>query len=80
MPIYTYSCEANGVSLDVLHSMSTSIKTWGALCDAADEPVGDTPPDTPVSRMMSRVQVISSGGGAGAGHGAGGCCGTPGCG
>lgn len=79
MPIYTYSCEANGASLDVLHSMSTSIETWGALCEAADEPMGDTPADTPVARMMSRVQVISSRG-ASEGHGAGGCCGTPGCG
>ena len=79
MPLYSYTCESNGETLQVIHPMREQMKTWGQLCERAGQDLNGTPADAPVTRMMSRVQVISSNGGSG-GHGNGGCCGVDGCG
>lgn len=67
MPAYDYHCEANGRTVEVSHGMTTLLRTWGELCDAADLEVGDTPSDTPLRRVFSAPLV---GGGSAAGAGA----------
>jgi hypothetical protein len=52
MPVYEYFCETNGRSVEVRHSMSESIASWGDLCRLAEIPVGDTPADAPVERHL----------------------------
>ena len=52
MPLYDYHCESNGIVIEVHHSMSESIKTWGELCEQSKHPIGDTPADTPVARLV----------------------------
>lgn len=64
MPLYSYYCKANDETVQVIHRMSARIETWGALCEVAGQPLGGTRPDAPVSRMIARVQVSSSGAGA----------------
>ena len=66
MPYYEYHCGTNGRTLEVRHSMSDEIATWGELADRAGIELGDTPSDSPVARLMSApVPVTSSGTDAG---------------
>ena len=52
MPTYVYVCEANGAQVEVFHSMSEGLETWGELCELAGREPGDTPLDAPVSRQI----------------------------
>lgn len=52
MPTYVYLCEANGAAVEVFHSMSVDLKTWGELCACAEQDLADTPADAPVSRQI----------------------------
>jgi len=80
MPLYSYACERNGETLQVTHPMRERIETWGELCERAGQELNGTSANAPVSRLISRVQVISTKGSGGGGHGDGGCCGVEGCG
>ena len=83
MPTYDYRCDANGRVLEVSHRMSESISTWGDLCQRAGVAPGETPPDSPVHRLATGGNVISSsnlGSGSAPACGAGGCCPTGVCG
>lgn len=55
MPVYEYYCQANDQHVEVLHSMSDTISTWGELCNVAGIAVGDTPADAPVERLLFPV-------------------------
>ncbi len=59
MPLYEYYCDANGQTLEVTHSMSQELTTWGQLCALTRQDPGGTPDDTPIERMISRVLVQS---------------------
>lgn len=79
MPTYDYRCDTNGRIVEVNHRMSETISTWGELCERAAIPCGDTPASTPVNRMATGGNLISSGAlGSGSAPapacGAGGCC------
>lgn len=52
MPIYNYFCAANGAALEVHHGMREDLTTWGALCERLGRPLGDTPADAPVERLL----------------------------
>ena len=52
MPMYEYKCEANGLVIEVGHRMAERFETWGQLCAAAKYPLGDTPPEAPVVKMV----------------------------
>ena len=84
MPTYDYRCDANGVVLEVNHRMSETISTWGELCERAQVSCGDTPESTPVQRMATGGNLISSNslgsGTAPPACGTGGCCPTGVCG
>ena len=64
MPAYDYHCEANGRTVEVNHTMTTMLHTWGELCDAADLEVGNTPVDTPLRRVFSAPLLSGSAAGA----------------
>ena len=57
MPTYTYLCDANGASVDVVHRMAEDIETWGELCERAGLDPADTPVDAPVHRQISAPAV-----------------------
>jgi hypothetical protein len=59
MPLYEYYCDANGQTLEVTHSMSEDLTTWGQLCALTHKDPGGTPNDAPIERMISRVLVQS---------------------
>lgn len=60
MPAYDYHCEANGRTVEVSHAMTTMLRTWGELCDAADLEMGDTPSETPLQRVFSAPLLAGS--------------------
>lgn len=60
MPTYDYCCDANNTVIEIKHRMSEQIKTWGDLCERSDMDKGDTPADTPVRRLITGGQIISS--------------------
>lgn len=61
MPTYDYRCEANGKTVEVNHSMQTSLATWGDVCHASGQTLGDTDADAPVHRLANGGQVIRRG-------------------
>lgn len=60
MPTYDYKCEANGLVLEVSHRMSEEIHTWGELCTKTHREVGNTPSNSPVRRLATGGNVVSS--------------------
>jgi len=53
MPMYDYYCAANGRCLEVLHGFDQKVENWGQLCDLAGMALDTTPPETPVTRLIS---------------------------
>lgn len=53
MPVYEYHCDANGETIEVVHSMNTNLSIWGELCYVAQIPLGDTDPSAPVRRVIT---------------------------
>lgn len=53
MPNYDYHCQANGRTVEVYHNINDKLLTWGDLCKANGEPLGDTPADAPVAKVLS---------------------------
>ncbi len=83
MPTYDYRCDANGQVVEVRHSMSERLTTWGELCTLAGLEPGATPPDAPVERLITGGQVVRSsslGDAAAPACAAGPCCGGGRCG
>lgn len=60
MPTYDYRCETSGRVLEVQHGMNEKLSTWAELCERAGIDPGDTPPDTPVTRLITGGHVVSS--------------------
>ncbi|MDT8437094.1 MAG: hypothetical protein RRA92_10115 [Gemmatimonadota bacterium] len=61
MAIYEYLCEANGRTVEVRHGMDEEIRTWGDLAARAGVEPGDTPPATPVRRLISAGVPLTGG-------------------
>jgi hypothetical protein len=53
MPVYEYHCDANGETIEVVHSMKANLSIWGEVCYVAQIPLGDTDPSAPVRRVLS---------------------------
>ena len=60
MPTYDYSCPANGRVVEVMHRMSDTVSDWGELCEKAGIDPGDTPLESPVVRLATGGNIISS--------------------
>jgi hypothetical protein len=60
MPTYDYRCDANGRVVEVSHRMSEVMHSWGELCARAGITLGDTPPDSPVQRLATGGNIVST--------------------
>jgi hypothetical protein len=60
MPTYDYRCAANGRTVEVMHRMNEQMSNWGEVCARAGIEPGDTPTSTPVTRMATGGNIISS--------------------
>ncbi len=63
MPRYDYHCPANDRTVEVSHSMTETLRTWGELCRRAGIDAGGTPADAPVHRPVNRTVGVLAGGG-----------------
>ncbi len=57
---YDYSCDSTGQVVEVQHGMNERFETWGALCERAGLPLGNTPPEAPVRRLISGGNLLLS--------------------
>ncbi len=84
MPTYDYRCEANGQIIEVNHRMNETLACWGEVCKYAAIDPGDIPADSPVTRLATGGQVVTStnlgSGSAPACETGGPCCGAGLCG
>lgn len=60
MPKYDYCCETNGRIIEVAHSMSEEITTWGELCERLGLSLGDTPAEALVKKLITGGNVVHS--------------------
>ncbi len=60
MPSYDYLCKANRRIVEVRHRMDEKVETWGELCRLAGIEPGDIPFDSPVEKLITGGNVISS--------------------
>ncbi|MBX2851088.1 MAG: hypothetical protein KTR15_05000 [Phycisphaeraceae bacterium] len=77
MPTYEYYCPANHKTLEVMHSMSRSVTTWGELCELSDTQPGKTASSEPVEKLLSAGMIVTGdkqASGLDCGN-PGGCCG-----
>lgn len=79
MPRYDYFCPANDRTVEVAHSISATLRTWGEVCKAAGLKPGNTPATAKVQRMIAAAMLLGTKRGGGSGHGSGSCCGETGC-
>lgn len=61
MPTYDYYCAANDRTIEVSHSISERLTTWGAVCERAAISPDGTAAEAPVTRLISRAGVVHSG-------------------
>ncbi|MBX3321496.1 MAG: hypothetical protein KF757_00755 [Phycisphaeraceae bacterium] len=73
MPQYEYRCPANQRLVEVEHSMSDEIRTWGELCTLASIDPGPTPASEPVEKVIS-LSFVSSGRARPSAPNSGHCC------
>ena len=57
MPAYDYFCEANGRTVEVIHTVNATLKTWGEVCYVAQIPLADTDPLAPVRKVLSAPAI-----------------------
>jgi predicted nucleic acid-binding Zn ribbon protein len=60
MPLYEYHCEANGLTIEVVHRMAERFETWGQLCAHARRDLGDTPADAPVRKLVGSGSAMNA--------------------
>ena len=59
MITYDYHCDANGETITVSHSIKETLTNWGQLCSLANRHMGQTPPHTPVHRLISSQETAT---------------------
>ena len=60
MPRYDYYCEDNGLTVEVVHSMSENLKTWGDVCRKAGISSGLTQLSAPVKRVFNSAPMMNT--------------------
>lgn len=78
MPTYDYRCDANGQVVEVNHRMNEGLATWGELCTRLGMVPGETPADSPIHRLATGGNIISSNS-LGSGRAPAPTCGTGAC-
>lgn len=61
MPSYDYRCPANGEIVEIEHKMAESVTTWGEVCRRAGRPLGGTPSNAKVERLITGGSVVRAG-------------------
>lgn len=59
MPFYQYFCEENNKTIEVSHSISQRLRTWGEVCACAGIDPEQTPADACVTRLIGKPMTPS---------------------
>jgi len=60
MPRYDYYCDANQKTVEVIHSMTRKLKTWGEVCELAKLSLDGLPAQTAVSRVITQAPMANT--------------------
>ena len=60
MPTYDYRCVENGQIVEVKHSVSQKLTTWGEVCANTGMGLGSTSAESPVERLITGGNVVQS--------------------
>ena len=60
MPSYDYRCPENNQIVEVKHSITETLKTWGEVCERAGIGLDDTSADAPVERLITGGGFVKS--------------------
>ena len=59
MPRYDYYCEENDTTIEVIHSISVRLTTWGELCSHARLGTGSTPAGSEVRKIITTAPMMN---------------------
>lgn len=60
MPRYDYYCEANQLTVEVVHPISRKLNTWGEVCELAGIDVGDVSGTADVRRIITTPPMANT--------------------
>ncbi len=60
MPRYDYRCDENGLTIEVVHPIATTISNWGELCEQAGCEPGETPASSPVQKVFTTPPMANT--------------------
>ena len=60
MPRYDYLCPDNQQVVEVTHSISLKLKTWGEVCERAAIDLGKTAANAPVERVILTAPMANT--------------------
>ncbi|MEX0942236.1 MAG: zinc ribbon domain-containing protein [Pseudomonadales bacterium] len=60
MPRYDYHCDANGETVEVVHSINERMANWGQLCARAGIEPGDTDLSSEVRKVITLAPMANT--------------------
>jgi len=60
MPTYDYRCELTGNIYEARHPMALKLSNWQDLCDVTGMEPGETPLDSPITKLLTTGGVVKS--------------------
>ena len=59
MARYDYYCDANGQTVEVVHSIYALVSSWGDLCQLASIGLGETDEEEPVRKIITTAPMAN---------------------
>ena len=60
MARYDYYCDANGQTVEVVHSIYALVSSWGDLCQLASIGLGETGEEEPVRKIITTAPMANT--------------------
>ena len=60
MARYDYYCDATGQTIEVVHSISALVDSWGDLCQLASRDIGETDESSPVRKIITTAPMANT--------------------
>ena len=60
MARYDYYCDANGQTVEVVHSIYALVSSWGDLCQLASIGLGETDEEAPVRKIITTAPMANT--------------------
>ena len=60
MARYDYYCDANGQTIEVVHSISELVTSWADLCQLTGTDIGETDESSPVRKIITTAPMANT--------------------